>query len=150
MVVSPEAGAFRWRPSGLWSSSFLLPHSASFRQQTLEETSGETIWPLQQQEGGPENWCSEEAWVFIIFFFSRRYWVCRTPASSCYLWVCPESLQDVPCIKNSYCLSFCLGSVSCHWGTSVYLLNRYLLITYYMPGTGCATKEWEAPCSQGT
>ncbi|KAF6125147.1 hypothetical protein HJG60_009688 [Phyllostomus discolor] len=68
MVVSSEAGAFRWRPSGLSSSSFLLPSQLPSSHGPRQETCGETIGPLQHQEEGPTNCCSEEAWVLRTFF----------------------------------------------------------------------------------
>lgn len=68
MAVSPEAGPIRWRSSGLCSSSFRLPHAASFCHGPLEEPSEGTTGPPQRQEGGPEDRRSEEAWVFMTFF----------------------------------------------------------------------------------
>lgn len=109
---------------------------------------GETIGPLQHQEGGPRIIAVRKLGSLGLFFFSRCYWVCRTPASSCYLWVCPESLQDFPCIKNSSCLSFCLVSVSYHWG-HLCLSTQQIFIVDYRPVTGHGTKDRKAPCSQG-
>lgn len=57
MAVNSEAGAFRWRPSGLSSSSFPRPHSAS----SQPWTPGGDVWrddpigPPQLQEGSPEE-----------------------------------------------------------------------------------------------
>ncbi|XP_014420614.2 astrotactin-2 isoform X10 [Camelus ferus] len=67
---TPKAGAFRRRPSGLSSSSSSGRTQLPSCHGPQEETYGETVGPLQHQDGGPEDCCSEEAWVFRTFYFS--------------------------------------------------------------------------------
>lgn len=110
MALNPEAGAFSWRPSGLSSSSFLLLSTPRlpFCRGPQEEPCGELVGPPSASGRRPPGSLAVRKLGSLGRSFSRHVWVGRTPASSCSPWVCPESLQDFPCIKSSYCLSLSL------------------------------------------
>lgn len=147
MAVKSKAGAFR-RPSGLSSSSFSRPHSAS----SQPWTPGGDVWrddpirPPQLQEGSPE-----EAAVRKHGSLGLDSQLALT-LQGIGLFLLPVSLQDFPCIKNSYCLSLSLSLLGwCFLPTGdLCLFTQQICFDYLLSARhGHGIEDRGTPCSQG-
>ena len=108
MAVSPEAGAFSWRPSGLSSSS--LPPATHPLASFLPWTPGGALWraswtPFRIRKEAPRIMGSDEAWVFRTFIFQTCLGCrpLRLPA--------PRGSAQSPC-RTSHALKIPIVSLS--------------------------------------
>nr|KAF6314779.1 hypothetical protein mMyoMyo1_008575 [Myotis myotis] len=147
MAVNAEAGASRWRPSGLSSSSFPRPHSASSQPWTPGGDGCRDGPPSSASGRKPRGSRREEAWVFRTLFPAGIEFAGPRPLpATCGSARCPcrtSHALKIPIVSLS--LSLCLGGVSYQRGTSVYSLNKSVLIIYYLPGMGMEWKIEELP-----